>query len=104
MVTASSQRDRHLLCTACRCGFEEEFRATVMGLTNSSLNAHIDAVVADAMLLDINNDQSLSKEEFMAWGKKNRYVGKWIESLSRFVVSSLGDLRITDFNEETDWD
>eukprot|EP01043_Picozoa_sp_COSAG02_P053136 COSAG02_NODE_5826_length_4010_cov_2.625415_4_plen_76_part_00 len=75
-----------------------------MGLTNSSLNAHIDAVVADAMLLDINNDQCLSKEEFMAWGKKNRYVGKWVENLSRFVVSSLGDLRITDFNEETDWE
>ena len=87
----------------CRCGFEDEFRATVVSLTNNSLNAHIDAVVADAMLLDVNNDQSLSKEEFMAWGKKNRYVGKWIENLSRFVISSLGDLRITDFNEETDW-
>ena len=89
---------------ACRCGFEDEFRATVVNLTNSSLDTHIDAVVADAMLLDINGDQSLSKEEFMAWGKKNRYVGKWIENLSRFVVSSLGDLKITDFNEETDWD
>ena len=88
----------------CRCGFEDEFRATVVSLTNNYLNAHIDAVVADAMLLDVNNDQSLSKEEFMAWGKKNRYVGKWIENLSRFVISSLGDLRITDFNEETDWD
>lgn len=86
-----------------RCGFKDEFRGQVSTLTKSSLDQHIDAVVKDAMLLDVNNDHVLARDEFMAWGKKNRHVGKWIDNLSRFVISGLGDLHITDFNEETDW-
>ena len=85
------------------CGFEEEFRGTVSDLTRSSLDLHIDAVAKDAMLLDVNNDKVLARDEFMAWGKKNRHVGKWIDNLSRFVISGLGDLHITDFDEERDW-
>lgn len=87
----------------CRCGFEADLRATVHQLTDSALDLHIDAVIADAMLLDVNGDDKLQKEEFMAWGKKNRHVGRWIDNLSRFIVSSLGDLSIAEFNPDLDW-
>ena len=85
------------------CGFEDEFRPIIADLTRQTLNKHIDAVVADAMSMDANGNGELGKDEFMAWGKKNRHVGKWIDNLSRFVISGLGDLHITDF-VDTDWD
>ena len=104
-VCAHCQRANPALCVLFfnRCGFKDEFRGQVSTLTKSSLDQHIDAVVKDAMLLDVNNDHVLARDEFMAWGKKNRHVGKWIDNLSRFVISGLGDLHITDFNEDTDW-
>ena len=84
------------------CGYETDFRAVVSDLTERSLQRHIDAVVKDAMELDVDENKMLNRDEFMMWGHKNRHFGRWVDAVSRFVVGSLVDLKVSDFMDD-DW-
>ena len=63
------------------------------------LDTHIDAVVADAMLLDISGDQSLSKRNSWPGAKEPL---RWKMDREPFALRciSLGDQKITDLTKK----
>lgn len=72
----------------------------ITDLTKTSLDEHISAVVEDALLQDTAGNESITADQFRSWSKKNRNVGQWVDNLSRFVISGLGEhVKVSDFHD-----
>ena len=66
---------------------------------------YVDAMVPEVFAqADVNDNRTLSKDEFVQWARRNPSALQWLDNLAKFILSVLSsELRVEDFDAASDF-